>query len=83
MARSLFAPPPIAGGGGYSYRVDTAAGSDSPALLSPTGALGQAIEGSVLRASDEGELPRFVGPEGVTTLYAKRLTSRGAVTGRR
>lgn len=78
MARNIFRP--AAAASGSIVRFDTASGSDTPADIQTLN--GTSIEGSRLRAhSSSGALPPFLGPDGVSTLYAKALDYQGAATG--
>lgn len=62
------------------WRVDTAAGSNTPAAITPPNG-GAPIQGA-LRSDQAGHLnaPVFRGPDGVTVLYLKRLTREVAGT---
>lgn len=78
MSRYLFTPAPVSSG--ITVRVDTASGSDSPADIRTISG-DQAITGSLLVAGPlAGALPRFQGPDGVTTLYLKTVNYTGAAS---
>lgn len=81
MARSLFRPVPVATRGAR-VRFDLSASSDSPADVLPSGG-GGAISGSTLYSnpSDGTFGTAIFGPDGVTTLIQKTLSSAGTPTG--
>lgn len=72
MSTKTFTPPTVTPL--CWWRVDTAAGSDTPAAITRPGDGGRIM--GRLRSDENGRLsaPAFRGPDSVTTLYLKRMT---------
>jgi hypothetical protein len=77
MARMIFRPSP--GATATYVRIDTAAGTNTPADVVAVDSA-QPIRGAIMRAgSRTGVVQNFYGPDGVTTLYEKQLDYAGNV----